>query len=234
MRSRNKRRFIGKRNQARLRLGDDRGSMAVLLMVVLVGMMLSAMIVPMIITQDRTTRFDTTRVQALDAAQAGLDVVTGRIRTSTTVSADTSQTIIGTSANLPCGPMSGTVNTTGAASYSVAIAYFSVDPVANPSATPITCTSGYGTASTPNYAQLTSTGTVGTAVNGSTAGRTLTSTYGFRTVSTNSAGGTIAVLPVSTALCMDAGSATPAVAAPITLQTCSTTNPPAAQQTFVY
>ena len=38
----------------------------------------------MIITQDRTTRFDSTRVQALDAAQSGIDVTLGSIRSSQT------------------------------------------------------------------------------------------------------------------------------------------------------
>ena len=61
---------------------DERGSMAILLMVVLVGLMLSALLVPMIITQSRNTRFDSTRLQALNAAQSGIDVTLGAIRAS--------------------------------------------------------------------------------------------------------------------------------------------------------
>jgi len=51
--------------------------MAILLMVVMVGLMVSALLVPMVITQNRVTRFDSTRVQALNAAQSGIDVTLG-------------------------------------------------------------------------------------------------------------------------------------------------------------
>ena len=58
----------------------ETGSMAMYLMFAIMGMALGALIVPMIITQARTTRSDTSRVHALDAAQAGLNVMVGRIR----------------------------------------------------------------------------------------------------------------------------------------------------------
>ena len=89
--------------------GDDRGSMPMLLMVMIVGMVLGALLVPMIITQDRTTRFDTTRVHALGAAHAGLDLALGQIRAAVDSGG------IGDSSKLPCGPLSGTVNSIGLA-----------------------------------------------------------------------------------------------------------------------
>lgn len=234
--------------QRRLRgvAGDDgeRGSMAILLMVVLVGMVLSAMIIPVIITQDRTTRFDTTRVQALNAAESGIDVTLGLIRSSVAAA-----TNIGDSTKLPCGPLSGTVNSTGIAAYSVGIEYFTTDPLqpvkagapnpvlpCEPRYGPYRQASGAtpGGPVTPMFARLTSTGTVGAAINGSTAGRTLTSTYKFKTSDTNFDGGVIRVNLPGAALCMDVGSATPVAGKSVMLQKCSTSNPPVSQQVFAY
>lgn len=215
---------------------DERGSMAILMMVMLVGVMLSSLLVPMIITQDRTTRFDTTRVQALDAAQAGIDVTLGLIRASTTSG-------IGDSAKLPCGPQSGVVNSTGAAAYSTVVEYFTVDPGSEPypSAKAMRCIPGYGTydpatsSTTPAYARFTSTGTVGAATNGSTAGRTLTSTYSFRYSNVGLTGGQIMLFPNGSAsLCMDVGSPTAPAGSSVLLQPCSATTPAAAQQVFAY
>lgn len=224
---------------------EDRGSIAILLLVVLVGLMLSALLVPMIITQNRTTRFDTTRVQALGAAQAGLDVMLGLIRTAVSPDNSVPPVIIGDSRDLPCAPaaapITGLVNGTGAAAYNVSIEYFTFDPVTEPypSTKAMKCAAGYGTYDptsgnvTPGFARLTSIGTVGSAVNGSSAGRTLTTTYVFKTSNTNIAGGVIRFLDTP-ALCLDAGSSAPITAAAILLQTCSTTTPPISQQVWVY
>ena len=220
----------------------ERGSMAILLMVVLVGMVLSAMIVPVIITQDRTTKFDATRVQALDAAESGIDITMGLLRASVN-----SATNIGDSAKLPCttpmSPITGFVNSAGIASYSLVIEYFTFDPVteAYPSNNAMKCAPGkgtYDTASdsvTPRFARLTSLGTVvGAAVNGSTAGRTLTSTYRFRTSDINFPGGLIKVDPASLSLCMDVGAALPAAGTGVYLKPCIVSNPPAPLQVFTY
>jgi Ricin-type beta-trefoil lectin domain len=216
----------------------ERGSLAVLLMVMLVGLMLSALLVPMIITQNRTTRFDSSRVQALNAAQAGIDVSLGAIRAAV----DTVG--IGVSGKLPCGTQSGIVNGASVAAYSVVIEYFRFDPVTYPyPALPsqvMKCVPGYGTfdlvsgATTPGFARFTSAGTVGTATNGSTAGRTLTSTYVFRTSNINILGGLVKISPATANLCMDVGSPTAPAATPVKLQLCSVTTPLAAQQVFSY
>ncbi|QNK80360.1 ricin-type beta-trefoil lectin domain protein [Nakamurella sp. PAMC28650] len=217
---------------------DERGSMAILLMVMLVGLMLSALLVPMIITQDRTTRFDSTRVQALDAAQAGIDVTVGTIRGSVT---GAGTAVIGDSSKLPCGPVSGVVNSNGPAAYSVVVEYFTFDPVNEPypSSNTMKCVNGYGTfdpgtgTTTPAFARFSSTGTVGTATNGSTAGRTITATYTFRTSNVNILGGVVQIAG-SGSLCMDAGSAGAPAGTAVTLQPCSSSSPPAAQQVFAY
>lgn len=205
--------------------------MAMLLMVVLVGLMLGALLVPMLITQARTTRSDATRVQALNAAQAGIDVTLGLIRAGVT-------SVWGDSSKLPCGPLSGTM-VNSVAAYSVTIEYFIADPDNVSTAAAMKCAAGYGTfdpatsATTPGFARFTSTGTVGQATNGSTAGRTLVSTYVFRTSNQNILGGLVQSAPAgSTALCMDVGPSSAGTA--VLLQPCGESTPKAAQQVFGY
>ncbi|MEO5831754.1 MAG: ricin-type beta-trefoil lectin domain protein [Nakamurella sp.] len=209
--------------------------MSILLLVVLLGLALSALLVPMIITSSRTSTFDKTRVQALDAAQAGVDVTLGSIRSST-------DTIGGVSAKLPCGPGTGVVNGASAAAYSVVVEYFTVDPAGQsyPSPNAMKCVSGYGPydlvsgATTPSYARITSTGSVGTPTNGSSPSRTLSSTYVFRTSDAYTLGGVVQIAPTGSAsLCLDVGTA-PAGGTPVVIQACSTTTPPTAQQVFAY
>ena len=67
---------------------DDRGSLIMAMMAILVGTMLGGLMLPMVINQDRSTRFDITRVHSLHAAQTGIDVVLGQIRSSTTTDSD--------------------------------------------------------------------------------------------------------------------------------------------------
>lgn len=218
------------------RQSDDDGSIALLLMVCLVGLSLSALLVPTIIAQSRTTRFDSTRVQALHAAQAGIDVMLGNIRLAATAG-------IGDSSKLPCGPITGDVSTLGLSTYSVSIQYFMADPVQSPTATTMTCVAGFGTydapsgASTPSFARLTSTGSAGTSLPGSSAGRTLVSTYVFKTSNTNIAGGSIRIYPDSTAplaLCIDAGSSTPSAGITMSMRACGTSTLPITSQIFAY
>ena len=49
---------------------DDRGSMAMIIMVVIIAAALGGLMITMIITQSRSTRFDASRVRALSAAQS--------------------------------------------------------------------------------------------------------------------------------------------------------------------
>ncbi len=215
---------------------EETGSMALYMVIAVLGLLLSAMLVPMVITQDRTTRLDTTRVHALGAAQAGIDIAVGRIRAAEDGG-------VGTTSTLPCGPMSGPVSQAGPAAYDVTIRYYLLDPVTNQSARVMRCVGGYGTyepesgTSTPSYARITSKGTDGPAVNGSSAGRTLVTTYVFKTQNANIPGGVVRIYPAAGSandLCMDAGSAAPTAGTAVALRTCSISNPPAAQQVFAY
>lgn len=218
----------------RTRPEGDVGSMAMFLTIAVVGLAIAALLVPMVVSSSRTTRSDTSRVHALDAAQSGVNVMVGEIRASQTGS-------VGTSTMLPCGQRSGVVNSEGPAAYSVAVDYYVADPVSTPGAQPMTCVQGYGTydpvseAFTPKFARITSTGTDGPAVNGSTPGRKLVTTYVFRTTNSNIVGGRIRVAPPAGAtaeMCMDAGSANPIAGVVVTLKPCAT--PPQDQQLFAY
>lgn len=219
---------------SRYRPDNDEGSMAVYLILAIVGMALGALVVPMIITSSQTTRSDTSRVHALDAAQAGLNVMLGRIRTAEIDG-------VGTSTLLPCTSTSGLVNGVGPSSYNVSIKYYMVDPVTAPGAQPMSCVPGYGTydpvsdSFTPRFARMTSIGRDGTPSHGSTRGRTLEATYVFRTTNTNIIGGRIRIYPASSSspeLCMDAGQTAPSAGALVKLQACAT--PPKDQQIFAY
>ncbi len=219
-----------------------------LMLVILIGVMLGALLVPLIVSQNRSTRFDTTRVDALQAAQAGIDNVLGQIRADK----------IGDSGLLPCAltasgnPIVGEVNPGGAAQYSVYLDYYTGGTATKPTGLMSICVPGHGpfdgvNTVTPTFAVLTSTGTDGTTGNGATSGRTLTTTYTFQTSNANISGGTIRVYPAShvnlagdlvndetTNWCLDVGSATPAAGTVVGLQQCSTTVPLAPQQKFGY
>ncbi len=222
-----------RRVRTALPAGDDRGSMSMLLLVMLVGLMFGSLLVPMILTSSRASTFDKTRVQAVDAAQAGIDVTLGVIRAGTTNG-------IGDSAKLPCGPGAGTVNSASVAAYSVVVEYFTADPKGEPypSSRAMRCVAGYGTfdttsgATTPSYARITSTGSVGAPANGSSPSRTLVTTYVFRTSNVNILGGLLQVSGSS--LCLDAGAAAPPAGTTVVLRSCSSSTPAAAQQVFAY
>src|SRR5664279_5085597 len=100
-------------------------------MAILIGVTLGGLILSMIITQSRSTRFDMTRVHSLHAAEAGIDLVLGDIRRSTTV--DTSGATFGNDGALPCGPLSGSPSGVGAGAYTVSIVYYINNPTDNPS-----------------------------------------------------------------------------------------------------
>jgi hypothetical protein len=237
--------------RARLRPQGDRGSLPLLMLVILVSSTLCALLVPMVITQANSTHYSTSRQQALDAAWAGIDMAVGRIRMAEDVSGN------GILGKLPCWttdsgtPYRGSVvsagdgSQVGAEQYQVYVDYYVVDPVANPAATPMVCSTGYGTfdlnsgQATPGYALITATGTAGTGSISTTQGRTLQTTYVFQVSNTNVPGGIIRLYPgtgATNALCIDAGTSNPnpATTTPVYLQLCSASTPPIAQQVFVY
>ena len=215
------------------RRSDEGGSMAMYLTIAVVGLAIAGLLVPMLITQTRATRLDTTRVHAVDAAQAGIDVMIGRIR-----AADDGG--VGDSGLLPCEPLTGSANEAGEAEYVVSVDYYLEDPVAEPTAAKMRCVEGYGTYDpqsdefTPGYARIRSVGTDGTQFAGGTSGRTLTATYVFLTSNRNIVGGRLRIYPAlstSPQLCIDAGPS-PTAGGIVRMQACATPRPP--QQTWAY
>ena len=197
------------------RARDDRGSMPMLLLVMLVGLTFGALLIPMIITQDQTTRFDISRTHSLHAAQAGINVALGQV-SSAAVNG------VGDTKKLPCGPLSGTVGS-GSSTYTVSLSYYVADPVLHfgddawLTGNKMVCVGGYGTYKrdtvnnadiyVPSFVLLTSSGSDGPGVNGASPGRTITSTYVVKTTNSIVAGGIIRIFPDDSGgdYCMDAG-----------------------------
>ena len=197
---------------------DDRGSMPLAMLVVTVGVALSGTLAAIVSTQVDTGDFDARRVQALHAAQAGLDAGLAAVRGS--VDSDGK----GDTALLPCGPLNGVVGEGSAASYAVTITYFGKDPQGKPVNTTdglIDCAHAQDKDPGPAFVMFDS---IGTAVKGSAAKRELRGTYIVHTDNTNISGGLVHVFRNVTTLndlCFDAGSAEPAPGTPLTVQFCT-------------
>ena len=214
---------------------DDRGSLAMLLMVILVSTTLGGLMLAMILTQDGSTRFSTSRVHALNAAQSGIDVMLGQIRASS-----------GNINQLPCVPKTAPItgypngkagypNGTGSVRYSVWVAYYVSNPTVS-GGTAMQCSPGSGPSDsandTPGYAVITSTGTGGSTASSTTQGRTLTTIYQVPIATSGTPVQVQLFSNSSPKFCMDAGSATPQSHTQITLQVCA--SPPPAQQVFAF
>lgn len=218
---------------ARRMAADDRGSLPMAILVVLVGMGLAGLLLPMVLTQSSVTRFDDRRATTLNAAESGLDIALGMIRKSVTFDVDTDQ-YVGDSRKLPCGPITGSVDPAAEASYSVAVAYYTADPTGHDAQwladEQMTCISGYGVHYSdgsgkgilvPSFVLVTATG----REPGATQTRTLQATYVVSTTNVNVDGGALPLFPESTSnpitYCLDAGAAPPAVGTAVTIQPCA-------------
>lgn len=214
----------------RLRRDDERGSLAMAMLISLLVILLGAAALPTVISLAGSTRDDQTRVSALHAAETGLQVAIGKIRAARDSSG------AGDNADLPCGsPVTGPVTGTSGASYAVTFAYFDSDPrsmdAAGRAAAAISCAAL--PTHTPAFVGLTSTGTsVGTA----TQSRVLLGTYAVSTNNQNIPGGLIQNEYDGASsylnLCLDAGSATPVSGQVLKVQICQTNVPD--QQRFSY
>ncbi|GIM88252.1 ricin-type beta-trefoil lectin domain protein [Paractinoplanes toevensis] len=198
----------------RLSLRRDEGSMPLAMLVVTVVLALSATLVPIVVRQIKNTVNYDQRAAALDAAQAGLDVMMARVRAAS----DAVQN--GYLENLPPCTMSGTTGATGGtitSAYTVTVTYRDKD------GNTITSCAVYDV---PTTAIVQSAGTNGTVT------RTLTATYVFSTSNTNIPGGRIKI--ASSTLgdqCLDAGAAaSPAAGTAVLVQTCNGSS----QQQFGY
>jgi Ricin-type beta-trefoil lectin domain len=216
---------------------DDRGSLAMAMVIAIVAAGLGAVLLPMTITQINATSFDHSRVLELDAAEAGVDVALGLVRSSVSTSG------AGIVSALPCtttSPVTGTVaGSTGGLSYSVTLGYYTQDPIGHTAAWQhvyaagnggmgMICASGSGTFFPPTHEQVPSYVLVTSTGRDSRGSRTLKNTYVVQTSNANVAGGTVYLFPSgSTNYCMDAGSARPVAGVAVKLQQCVT---PATQQ----
>ena len=219
------------------RLTEDRGSIPMVMLIILLCVSLSAVLIPRFITQSNATRADNVRMHALNAAETGLQSALGLVRSA--VNPLTGQ---GDRTKLPCGSqITGTVNDTSVNSdksqYRVSLVYYDADPRGQSAswlaANLISCSSLATT--TPSYVTFASTGTNNAAF-GQPGDRTLTATYVIRTDNQNIPGGLIPNYYDGASsylnLCMDAGSGNPTTGTTVTAQLCQNNVPD--QQKFTY
>ena len=188
-----------------LRPAGDRGSMLMAMLVVTVGLGLSAMLAPVVIRQFSATRSLVVRNTELNAAQAGMDLMMARVR------AASDNQLNGLLEDLPPCTLDGTAGVGGAGdslAYHVTIQYRDQDGAA------LTCP----LTDVPTTAVVTSVG-----ADDAGGARTLTATYVFTTSNTNIPGGAIRIDTSSAGqLCIDAGaSIRPAAGTKATLQLCN-------------
>lgn len=212
--------------------GEDSGVLTLAILLIVVGMMTSALMLPTVLRQVSDTRVNVQRVHALHAAQAGLDVAIGHIRLANDGNGN------GVLAQLPCGPFTGAVSAAGTERYLVYVDYFGTDPAGRSdawiAANRITCISGGGTTVTPAFALLRAQGTdTATGSFGTVSTRQLAGTYTFQTTNQNVVGGLIHVYKTATStdLCMDAGATSPAAGTNVQMQPCTAGS---SKQKFAY
>jgi hypothetical protein len=180
-----------------MRLKDDRGSLPMALLVITIGLSLSAMLMPVVVRQISTTRTTVDRNSQLNAAQVGLDVMMARVRAA---AEDTQKGVSGLLENLPPCALKGNAGATSAGEslpWDVTIEYYRYDDLddqGNPK--PMKCPLEH----VPDYATVTSKGSSEKGT------RTLVAKYVFSTNNTNIPGGAIRI-DTSTVgmLCLDAG-----------------------------
>jgi len=203
----------------------DRGSLAMAVLLTVVGVSLAGLLAAVTLGEITSTRSDMRRGHTLHAAQAGLDALLAQIRAADDGSGN------GVRASLPCGPLAGAVGGGTAETYQVAIYYVGFDPQSQMKASQawfaandINCTAGSGPATLPTFAVAFATGTEA----GST--RVVRGAYRLRTTNQNIAGGPITVFYDN--LCMDSGATTsPAGGTPLQMRTCDATRK---EQVFAY
>ena len=192
----------------------EQGSMPMALLVTLVGMSLSATLVPLVVNQTTSTRTVTARTDALQAAQAGIDVALGQLRAAGTSTG-------GDLESLPPCDLSG-LSSTGSG-YRVKIVYYRLDDFGAP-----TPQNECPPIDVPVTALLTSTGGRATdaaaaaALAAGNGNRTIEATYTFKTSNQNISGGAVQLAsPTVDPLCLDAGAnAFPAADSVVKVQVC--------------
>ncbi|BCJ51600.1 hypothetical protein Asp14428_30750 [Actinoplanes sp. NBRC 14428] len=206
---------------------DDRGSLPMAMLLVIVGLGLSGLLAATLGTQVRGTRSTVQSTEALDAAQSGLEVALGHLRLAVTDG-------VGDPAKLPCGPFTGPVSRATGQTYEVTVSYLTSRPPAGDldwaREHRMACTGGHlSSTDKPVYVLLSSTG----HARETGVPRTVTATYTLHSRSRrNVAGGLVHVLGRNDPdLCFAAPAATPLAGDPLTLQVCDSNDE---RQRFAY
>ncbi|MDI6097332.1 ricin-type beta-trefoil lectin domain protein [Actinoplanes sp. NEAU-A12] len=209
--------WITRRRRPRPGPRDESGSLPLAMLLTLVGMSLSAILVPIVFDQIVATRTSADRSLALHAAEAGLHTAMGHIR------AAADGTGAGDLPLLPADPLTGSIGPGGSQRYRVTVSYRNLDGA------PLTALTAQ-----PTSAVIVSTGIAaptGSFDVGTAGSRTLQATYSFRLSNQTIPGGRIHVRSASIDLCLDAGSTRPTAGTPVTMQRCAEGS---ARQIFAY
>ncbi|BEL12122.1 hypothetical protein Q0Z83_103130 [Actinoplanes sichuanensis] len=195
---------------------DDRGSLPMAMMIVTVGVVMAAMMLPVVVQQIKTTRGIVDRNTALNGAQVGLDVVMARVRAAS-VDLDGDGQMEGQLEDMPKCDIKGDagVDSTGEKlNYWVTIEYY------NQENKKLDCP----LIEVPATAKVTSRGLSpkATAADDVDGARKLTATYVFSTSNTNIPGGAIRIAATTTgSLCFDAGSSKPTAGTALVAKVCN-------------
>jgi hypothetical protein len=205
------------------------------LLLTLVGVTLSATLVPVALGQINSTRDADRREGSLAAAQAGLDVALGHIRAANDGAG------AGVRSALPCGPLAGHVAGAGSPRYQVTVDYYATDPKDQSpawlAANRIACTPNAGPGVLPGFVLLTALGTdrpSGELAAGPT--RALHATYPIQVETTVTNGGLIRVYSSggTTSLCLDGGAGSPAPGTNLQVRSCDPSGAGSDSQRFGY
>jgi hypothetical protein len=215
---------------------DDRGSLAISMMIMAAGVGLSAVMIMSNLQIISGARNDQSRGYALQAARAGLSAAVTAIRSAldTDLQGNVSALPCSTSPTAPAqisgfiGASSGA--TTNSPRYATTISYYTQDPSGQTDSWRTTNGSRCTTSALPAYAYISSVGTYDRDPN-HTAVRTVYGTYKFITaLNANTGGGQIRSGTSASAVCLDGGGMTAGTI--LTATTC--TSPQSAAQTFAY
>ena len=219
----------------RRRADDGIGMLQVVLVVLLAGM-LSTAVLGTVTAQVVPTSAERARVRSLSAANAGLEAGLGVLRTA--YSAGAGGGVVGEPALLPCvtaaaplrfgGGAPVTSDGTSSTTASVVVRYFLEDPSEQPeawrTANALPCTVGSGPVQTPSFALVQSVASTPGAARlpADWTDRSVEVVYTFNRTDAATAGGLVKVgsYSVTANLCWAAASTSPAAGSVPTLQPC--------------
>jgi len=196
----------------------EAGSLAMAMLFILVASTLSALLVPVGVNHLVASRATAARTHALHAAQAGIDVMVGRIRAAVDGSGN------GVAARLPGPVLTGSVGVNGTERYRVTVRYND----ANGAEVAVVGVAG---PPQPATATIVSTGVDPAGVDpqrGVAGSRTLQATYRFRTTNDNIPSGMIPVNGSSTVagtLCITATAPLGGANPPVRAEPCAQGDP---------